>query len=161
MLHAFVVPSTQRVFILGGYPTMHPKKVDSFCLNLKRFFHMLEDADGNDVDRHGVDTPYLLVVLHRDNLTEQLLSLPIISPTFSWTRNMIYALLQYGKWQESEVSVVKALSLHTCRLGCVTLCVNDMYSARYNGSSSCLMTPVGGSASWQRRDSVTGSCRAT
>ena len=161
MLHAFVVPSTQRVFILGVYPTMHPKKVDSFCLNLKRFFHMLEDADGNDVDRHGVDTPYLLVVLHRDNLLEQLLSLPIISPTFSWTRNMIYALLQYGKWQESEVSVVKALSLHTCRLGCVTLCVNDMYSARYNGSSSCLMTPAGGSASWQRRDSVTGSCRAT
>ena len=140
---------------------MHPKKVDSFCLNLKRFFHMLEDADGNDVDRHGVDTPYLLVVLHRDNLTEQLLSLPIISPTFSWTRNIIYALQHYGKWQESEVSVVKALSLHTCRLGCVTLCVNDMYSARYNGSSSCLMTPVGGSASWQRRDSVTGSCRAT
>ena len=130
--------------------------MDSHCLNLKRVLHMLEDEDGNDVDKHGVDTPYLLVALHAENVLQHLLSLRILSPSFTWTRNIIYALQHYAKWQESEVSVVKTLSLHTCRFGCVTVCVFHMYSARYNGKSSCHQTPAGRSASWQRRDSVTG-----
>ena len=117
---------------------------------------MLEDEDGNDVDKHGVDTPYLLVALHVQNVLPHMLSLQILSPGFSWTRNIMYALQHYAKWQESEVSVVKTLSLHTCRFGCVTVCVSHMYSARYNGKSSCHHTPAGGSASWQRRPSVTG-----
>ena len=33
------------------------------CLYLSRVLHMLQDEDGNDVDKHGVDTPYLLVAL--------------------------------------------------------------------------------------------------
>ena len=51
---------------------------------------------------------------------------------------------------------MKTLSLHTCRFGCVTVRVFHMYSARYNGKSSCHQTAAGRSASWQRRPSVVG-----
>ena len=97
---------------------------------------MLEDEGGNDVDTEGLNTPYLLVALHTANVLQHLLSLRILSSSFSWTRNMIYALQYYARWQESEVPVVKTLSLHTCRFGCVTVRVFHVYSARYNGNSS-------------------------
>ena len=130
--------------------------MDSHCLNLRRVLHMLQDEDGNDVDKHGVDTPYLLVALHTDMVTQHLLSLPILSSRWSWTRSMIYGLQAYAKWQESEVSVVKTLSLHTCRFGCVTVRVFHVCSAKCNGKSSCHQISPGRSASWQRRPSVRG-----
>ena len=135
--------------------------MDTNCLAIKRMMHMLEDEDGNSVDTEDLNEPYLLVALHTSNMVQHMLSLQITSSTYTWTRNMIHSLQNYAQWQESKVSVVKTLSLHMCMFGCVTVRVFHVYSARYSGNCSWKKTSAGRGASWQRRGSVTGCCRAT
>ena len=49
-----------------------------------------------------VHSPLFLGSMHLYGTVEQLLSLPIMAPTFSWTRWMLYALKNYAGWQQSE-----------------------------------------------------------
>ena len=99
--------------------------MNAHILYLTRVLHMLQDEDGNDVDNHGANTPFLLVALHSDNVMQRLLSLPIFSARWSWTRPMIYAVQAYARWQESEVSGVRLKTLSLRRVGsCVLPCVS-------------------------------------
>jgi hypothetical protein len=88
-------------FFHSGDPQVH-----QHILGITRVLHIFEDMDGNEVDIDVATSPYLLVAMFKDKMTEDVLSLPLMQTKWSWTRGMVYGLQAYAKWQEHLVHVV-------------------------------------------------------
>ena len=67
-----------------------------------------------------IHSPLFVGSLHLYGTVERLLTLPILAPSLSWTRWMVYALQNYAKWQQTEAPgvsgrvPVRHVPVHSC-----------------------------------------------